>query len=112
LVHDRFDPPGALLADHVVAFVALVDGAPAACSMTVISGTCAGLYWIGTVPAERHRGLGRLVTVAAARAAFDRGARLVTLQATPAAESLYRRLGFVEVTRYRYYRSQPPAAPR
>jgi predicted GNAT family acetyltransferase len=62
-----------------------------------------GVYWVGTVPAARSRGLAAAVTRAVGNLAFDAGARVVVLQASVMGEPVYRRLGYVEVTRYPSY---------
>jgi ribosomal protein S18 acetylase RimI-like enzyme len=68
--------------------------------MVVVTHGVAGVYWVGTVPAARGRGLAELCTRAAGNAGFDRGARIAALQASVMGEPLYRRMGYVEVTRY------------
>lgn len=55
------------------------------------------LSFVATVPEARGRGLASAVTVAALHDAAGRGLRGAVLQATPAAERLYARLGFVPV---------------
>jgi len=59
-----------------------------------------GVYWVGTVPAARRRGAADAVTRHVTRAAFEQGARMVTLQASAAGEPVYRRMGYREVGRY------------
>ncbi len=44
---------------HIVAFVARVDDVPAAAAMTIVTHGVAGIYWVGTVPTMRGRGLAR-----------------------------------------------------
>jgi hypothetical protein len=89
-----------LIGPHIVAFVARVDGVPAAAAMTIVTHGVAGIYWVGTVPAMRGRGLAELCTRAATNAGFDLGGRIASLQASPMGEPVYRRMGYVEVTRY------------
>jgi GNAT superfamily N-acetyltransferase len=98
------------VAPHIVAFVALAGDAPVAGAMTIVTHGVSGVYWVGTVPAARGRGLAALVTTLAANAGFDLGAQMGALQASIMGEPVYRRLGWVEVTRYPY-RTQfaPPA---
>ncbi|MFN8545480.1 MAG: GNAT family N-acetyltransferase [Candidatus Binatia bacterium] len=95
-----FGRPEVLLAPHIAAFLAVVDGAPTAAAMILLSHGVGGVYWVGTLPEGRGRGLAELVTRAATNAAFDLGARMVTLQASVMGEPIYRRMGYVEVTRY------------
>jgi hypothetical protein len=90
-----------LVAPHVVAFLArLDDGTPAAGAMTIVTHGVAGVYWVGTIPDARGRGLAELCTRAAGNAGFDLGAGIASLQASEMGEPVYRRMGYVEVTRY------------
>jgi hypothetical protein len=89
-----------LVAPHIAAFLAVLEGAPAAGAMVVVTHGVAGVYWVGTVAAARGRGLAELCTRAAGNAGFDQGARIAVLQASVMGEPLYRRMGYVEVTRY------------
>ncbi len=61
------------------------------------SGSPAGVFGVVTTPEGRGQGLAGLLTVTALRAARDDGATLATLQSTPMARTLYRRLGFRDV---------------
>jgi ribosomal protein S18 acetylase RimI-like enzyme len=58
------------------------------------------LSFVATRPQARGRGLASAVTAAALHSAAERGRRAAVLQATPAAERLYLRLGFVPVGRW------------
>jgi GNAT superfamily N-acetyltransferase len=89
-----------VVAPHVVAFLARIAGKPVAAAMTIVTHGVAGIYWVGTVPEARGHGLAELVTRAATNAGFDLGARVASLQASPMGEPVYRRMGYVEVTRY------------
>jgi ribosomal protein S18 acetylase RimI-like enzyme len=62
----------------------------------------AGIQLVGTIPGARGRGLGELCTRWAVNAGFELGARAIVLEASDAGEPLYLRLGFVEVSRYRW----------
>lgn len=83
-----------VLADNVSGCVAYRDGAPVATALTYITGTSAGIYWVGTLASAERQGLANTCTRVAANAAFERGARLVTLQASPFGLPVYQRLGF------------------
>jgi predicted acetyltransferase len=56
---------------------------------------------VGVLPDARGRGLAELVTHAVTQAAFELGAPLVVLQATPMGEPVYRRMGFEQFQTYR-----------
>ncbi len=95
----------------VRAVVARRGGRPVATAMVVASGAVAGIQLVGTIPAARGRGLGELCTRWAVAAGFELGARAIVLEASEAGEPLYLRLGFVEVSRYRWCFG-PPSAGR
>jgi GNAT superfamily N-acetyltransferase len=91
-----------LVAPHIVAYLAEINGRAAAGAMVVVTHGVAGIYWVGTTPDARGRGLAELCTRAAGNAGFDLGARIAALQASVMGEPIYRRMGYVEVTRYPY----------
>lgn len=100
-----------LRAPHVVAFVAEADDTVAAGAMVIVTHGVAGVYWVGTRPEGRGKGLAELCTRAAGNAGFDLGARIAGLQASVMGEPIYRRMGYVEVTRYpNFVRMEPPAS--
>ena len=90
-------------APHITSVLADLDGEPAAAAMVILTHGIGGIYWVGTMPAARRRGLAELVTRVVGNLAFDRGARAVVLQASVMGEPVYRRMGYREVTRYPYY---------
>jgi ribosomal protein S18 acetylase RimI-like enzyme len=63
------------------------------------------LVHIGTHPAHRHKGIGTAVTLALSEELCRRGADLLSLQAAPMGEPIYRRLGFREIGDYRWWLS-------
>ena len=100
-----------LCAPHIVTLLARLDGDPAAGAMVIVTHGVAGVYWVGTVPEARGRGLAELCTRAVGNAGLDLGARIAALQASPMGEPVYRRMGYVEVTRYPLLTAiEPPAA--
>jgi ribosomal protein S18 acetylase RimI-like enzyme len=99
-----------LIAPHIASFLAVLDGTPVAGAMVIVTHGVAGVYWVGTLPAARGRGLAELCTRAAGNAGFDRGARIAALQASVMGEPIYRRMGYVEVTRYPFMVQLRPAA--
>ncbi len=90
-------------APHIVSVLACVDGTAAAAAMVILTHGIGGVYWVGTTPAARGKGLAELCTRIVGNLAFDRGARLVVLQASRMGDPIYRRMGYREVTRYPYY---------
>jgi hypothetical protein len=101
-----------LVAPHIVSVLArLEDGTAAAGAMCIFTHGVAGVYWVGTTPAARGHGLAELCTRAVGNAGFDLGARIASLQASVMGEPVYRRMGYVEVTRYpALVRFTPPAS--
>lgn len=96
-----------LTAANAAAFIADLDGRPAAIAMTIVSHGVAGIYWVGAGDDARGRGLGWTVTATAVNAGFDLGAGIASLQASPMGEPLYRRMGFETIFDYRLLLSRP-----
>jgi hypothetical protein len=97
-------PHRVLAAPHLVALVAYdtvgAGDVPVAAAMTLLSHGIAGLYWVGTVEGARRSGLGRAVTAAVTNASFDRGAAVVTLQASVMGAPVYRSMGYEVLYHY------------
>jgi len=91
----------------VEGFVAYRDTHPASTALTIFSGEGAGVYWVGTANDARRRGLGELCTRLATNAGFARGAKVVTLQASPFGEPIYKRLGYRTYDRTRRFMELP-----
>ena len=89
--------------DNTVAFLGRIAGKPVATSMLFTSAGVAGLYFVGTLPAARGRGIARAMTVHAMREGRERGYRVGTLQATEMGLPVYRRLGFREHSAFEIY---------
>ncbi len=85
--------------DRFRTYLATVDGVPAAASALLVTEDTAGLYNVGTLPEFRHRGLGRLVSLAALHAGRAEGCTVGVLEASPEGAPLYRALGFEDVCR-------------
>lgn len=62
-------------------------------------GIVAGLYNLGVRPDMQGHGIGTALTLALCRIASARGAVGIALNATPAGEKVYRKVGFVETGR-------------
>jgi ribosomal protein S18 acetylase RimI-like enzyme len=100
-----------ILAPHIAAFVAYVDGAPVSCAMTLVSHGVAGVFYVATVESARRRGLGDALTRMAARAGFDLGARAAWLGASEMGADLYRRIGFSDLGTTIIEYESPEATP-
>ena len=103
LVRSVFAESRSLIAPDTRAFVAWLNGEPAAAAFTMVRAGVAWVGWVATRPDFRVRGLGSLVTAAATRAGLALGADLASLEATPLGTPIYARLGFREIYRYRTY---------
>jgi ribosomal protein S18 acetylase RimI-like enzyme len=90
-----------LAGDNAAAFLARLDGRPAAIAMTIVSHGVAGIYWVGCIEEARGHGLGWTVTATAVNAGFEMGAEIASLQASPMGEGLYRKMGFETIFNYR-----------
>jgi ribosomal protein S18 acetylase RimI-like enzyme len=101
----QLNRPGALLHPDVAVSLAELDGEPVAGALSVLVGEQRDGYvgWVSCLAEARGRGLGDTVTRAVTNAAFDRGARIVTLEASRFGESTYRRMGYRELYRYRMF---------
>jgi ribosomal protein S18 acetylase RimI-like enzyme len=97
-----------LLAENVVAFLALLDGQAVGIAMTMVSHGVAGIYWVGSLEQARGKGIGRAVTVAATNAGFDLGADVASLQASPMGKPIYLELGYETAFEYQMWMSPIP----
>jgi GNAT superfamily N-acetyltransferase len=86
----------------VRAVVAHDRGRPVAAAMVVLSDGVAGIQMVGTVPDARGRGLAELCTRWTVNTGFRLGATAAVLEASEMGEPVYRRMGFVELSRYRW----------
>jgi ribosomal protein S18 acetylase RimI-like enzyme len=107
IAHAQFEDDRMLSQPHVAAFVARLDGAPVAAAMTLVTHGVAGVYWVGTTPEARGRGLAEACTRLTTNAGIDRGARIAALQASVMGEPIYLRMGYREITRYPWYVVMP-----
>jgi GNAT superfamily N-acetyltransferase len=110
-VFTQYTDGDGLLGEGVVAFLAEVAGEPAAIAMTIVTDAVAGIYWVGSLPSARGRGLGRAVTAAATNAGLELGADLASLQASPLGRPIYEAMGYRTIYRYRLLACPPPGSP-
>ena len=98
----RPDPPGAL-----VRYSGRVGGTLAGTAALLDGHGVAGIYMVTVRPEFRRRGIGTALTAAALATAADRGLPVAVLYATPDGDPVYRRMGFAEVGRYRFFTPPP-----
>jgi GNAT superfamily N-acetyltransferase len=105
---DVFDSwPDLFELNNVAGWVAYDGGEPVTTAMVVVTGIVGMVAWVATLETSRGRGLAALCTVRATNAAFERGAELASLQASPMGHSLYRRLGYEDLFDYGLYVRAP-----
>ena len=76
---------------------------PVCAAVLLFSQQIAGVYWVATIAEARGRGYAAMIMRRLSNHAFDAGARLVVLQASPFGEPIYRKLGYREFTRYPFF---------
>ena len=81
-------PPG------LHAYLARLDGIPAACVAAIDQGTDCGIYFVATAPEARGRGLATELMALALADGRERGCRTTSLQATKMGYPIYARLGY------------------
>lgn len=102
--HVLFAEPKRLLAGNVSGCVAYGADQALATALTIDSPGGAGVYWVGTATAAQRTGLATLCTALVTNARFAKGAAVVTLQASPYGEPVYRRLGYRTYDRLKWFR--------
>jgi hypothetical protein len=107
VVESQLATLGALRGDGVRAVLARSRGRPVAAAMTVVSDHVGGIQLVGTIFGERGRGFAELCTRWAVNTGFELGADACVLEASEQGEPLYLRLGFVEMSRYRWCLGPP-----
>jgi GNAT superfamily N-acetyltransferase len=85
------------------AWLATAEGRVLAKALTHDDGSTVGLYGVATKPEARRLGLARAVSIAALRAARERGRELAVLESSPMAAPLYAALGFKTVGGFRLF---------
>ena len=85
------------------AYLAWRDGRAVAGAMLYMAHGVGGIGWVGTLPDEFGRGYGSAVTWRVIEEGLRRGARFMNLQASPMGEPMYRRMGFLTPTHYRWF---------
>lgn len=101
VVHDQVDATRALISDtadpQVMWLVAMENDEPVGHGLINFMGDHAGLFNVGVSGKHRYRGIGTSITLAAMRAARDRGIHTMNLNSTPAGKRLYEQTGFRQI---------------
>ncbi len=84
-------------------YLGFLDHQPVSTCALFLGQKAAGIYCVSTVPAARRLGIGAIITQYALREAQEMGYRMAVLQASQMGRSVYRRLGFEELSRLRGY---------
>lgn len=90
----------------ITGWLGLVDGNPVSAALVVEGEQSIGLYSVATLPEHQRKGYSEALMRHALEECRRRtGLRCMVLQATRQGYSLYERMGFHTVTRYRVYRA-------
>ena len=102
ITRDAVDNPEVMLDAGIAIALGDVDGRPVAGACSILVGPEANGYvgWVACLDDARGNGLGDLVTRRVTNEAFDRGASIVTLEASHFGEHTYARMGYRELYRY------------
>jgi GNAT superfamily N-acetyltransferase len=96
-----FTPDQLLEIDDLHACIARDETGPAGCALVWVRDRVGFIGWVASAPRARGRGYAAACTVWATNRAFELGADVVSLQASPMGEDLYRRLGYECLFSYR-----------
>ncbi len=84
-------------------YLAAIDGQPVGALASQVTRGIAGVFHVATAPRWRRQGAAWALMARALADARDAGAEIAALTATPEAESLYRRLGFVNTCAFEFW---------
>jgi GNAT superfamily N-acetyltransferase len=101
-VAPRFMNEWLLAQPNVRLYEGLVEGEVVATAALVTTGSVAGVYWVGTLEAQRRRGYGEALTWAAVAAGQRAGCTVASLQASAMGKPVYARMGFAQVLDYEH----------
>jgi GNAT superfamily N-acetyltransferase len=88
-------------------FVGFVNNVPVAVTSLFRAAGVAGLYFVGTIPEYRRRGIGADIIAHSLAAAADEGFRIAVLRASQMGAEVYRKLGFREYFQFRLFSPKP-----
>lgn len=101
LFEATYSPEQLLQSQRVRAWLAYDGGRPVACASLWMAGGVGMVGWVAARPEARGRGFAAACTATVTNRALEMGADVVSLQASPMGEPVYRRLGFEELFSYR-----------
>lgn len=84
-----------------------LNNEPVSTATLFLTASVAGIYFVSTSPQHRRRGFGTAITRHAMREAQALGCTVAVLGSSPMGYSVYRRLGFDEIFRYRLFEWSP-----
>lgn len=84
-------------------YIGSLNGTPVATSALVLDSGVAGIYAVTTIPEARGKGIGTLMTLLPLLEARQLGYGVGVLQASAMGYSIYIRIGFKDVCKYRLY---------
>lgn len=84
-------------------YLAYLDDEPVAVSSMYLGAGAAGIYNVAALRQVRGKGAGSAVSYAALKGAHQAGYQIATLQASKLGYGVYRRLGFVEISKFDLY---------
>ena len=88
-------------------FLARIDDKPVATASLYFDAGVAGISNVGTLPDNRHRGIGTALTVATLQEARTAGYRIGTLFSSVMGQPMYKQIGFTEYGKGNCYVWQP-----
>jgi hypothetical protein len=102
-IAEHFARPASVRGPTTQAYLAYAGERAVAGAILYMAHDVGGIGWVGTLPEDFRKGYGQAVTRAVIEDGLRRGARFLNLQASPMGEPMYRRMGFVTATYYRWY---------
>ncbi|MCE5228832.1 GNAT family N-acetyltransferase [bacterium] len=80
----------------IAQFIGYIGGEPLGSATMYADQGTAGIYWVGTLPAGRRRGVAEALVRHLIECGRAEGCHYAALQATPMGQGLYARLGFID----------------
>lgn len=84
-------------------YIGLLKGKPVGCASLFLAAGAAGIYYVGTLPDYRGRGIGKSMTTHCLKKAQEMNFRFAVLRASELGEPIYRKLGFQEYGHFRNF---------